>query len=62
MSPWARGMSDAELMAALRQERTALMIRACELKRQIRDKVTELETIERRLADIESRKAYLASK
>lgn len=53
------GMFDEQLLTQLRDERVAIGIRVRELRCQIREKVAELEALERRLNDIKTRENYI---
>jgi hypothetical protein len=48
-----------ELLSALRKERLAVTRRLIQLKREIRERVSELEALEGRLANIERSEDYL---
>jgi hypothetical protein len=48
-----------ELLSALRKERLAVSRRLIQLKREIRERVSELEALEGRLANIEQSEEYL---
>lgn len=49
-----------EARALLREERTRLTRRVCELKRTVREAVAELDRLERRLAEVEDGERLLA--